>query len=168
MTIHQQHRNQYLNYYAVLALMAMALFTITLAAAELSGSQPRTYKFELRLASLKEVKGWESFRWKPVPGDVPGTVWISPEVSLTNADVAQAQPDWVNGKFSVALLLNEEGALKLARLTMAHIGGFLAIMIDDRFMSVQRIADEIINGQVRLDGITDEEAASIAEGIMVR
>lgn len=168
MTIHQHHRNQYLFYYSILALMAMALFTTTLAAAELSGSQPRTYTFELRLTSHEPVKGWESFRWKQVPGDVSGTIWISPEVILTKADVARAQPDWVNGKFSVALLLNEEGALKLARLTKAHIGGFLAIMIDGRFISVQRIADEIINGQVRVDGITDEEAASIAEGIMVR
>jgi len=128
----------------------------------LSGSQ---HKFELRLASLKKVKGWES-----IPDDIQGTIWIAPEATLTNADVAQAQPGRTNNdKVCVNLLLTEDGALKLARLTKSHIGGFVALMIDGRVMSVHQIMAEITGGRARLDGkFTEEEAKAIAEGIIVR
>ena len=46
-------------------------------------------KFECRLASYQKVEGWEiGF----VPGPPKTPVWISPEVALTNRDVARAYP----------------------------------------------------------------------------
>jgi preprotein translocase subunit SecD len=141
----------------------MVLLTTALAAAELLENQTRTLRFEMRLASYEKVEGWEN-----VPGPAPGKVniWISPETTLTNADVAQAWPDRMDDKFCVGLLLTEEGALKLARLSKAHIGEFVALIIDGRVMSVPKIMAEINGGRAVLSGkFTEEEAGSIAEGI---
>jgi len=162
MIVYRRHMTRY--YYVVLALTAMDLFSTTLAAAELSGGLHRTHKLELRRASLKKVQAWEG-----VHGPAQGTIWISPDAALTNADVAQAQPDRKNDKYSVAILLTEDGALKLARLTKAHIGKFMVIMLDSRVIAVPEITEEIINGQVKLDGnFTEEEADAIAASISVR
>jgi hypothetical protein len=164
MTIFQQHGNRYLCIYTVLALMA--LLTTTITAAELSGAQSWTHRFEVRLASHEPVKGWGSV---PYPTSAE-TIWISPEVTLTNTDVVLAElvrmPD---DKVSVNLLLTEDGSLKFARLTKAHISGFAAMIIDDRVMMVPKITEEIQNGRIRITGdFTEEEARSIAAGIAVR
>ena len=164
MTIRHQHGNLYLFFCAVLAFMV--LLTTALAAAELLENQPRTLRFEMRLASYEKVEGWENVP-APAPGKV--TIWISPEATLTNADVAQASPDRMDDKFCVGLMLTEEGALKLARLSKAHIGEFVALMIDGRVMSVPRIMAEIIGGRAVLPGnFTEEEAGAIAKGIMAQ
>lgn len=163
MTSRRQHGNKYLFFHVVLILMAMALATATLTTAELSGAQARTLTFEVRLASYEKMEGWER-----VPGPAPGkvTTWISPEATLTNADVAQAWTDRMGDKYFVWGLLTEEGALKLARLTKAHIGESVAVMTDGRVISMPRINAEIIDGRVRIEGnFTEEEARSIAEGI---
>lgn len=164
MSIKYQHVNRYPYFISVLVLF-MVFFITTLHAAESTRVQHRTYKFELRLASYEKVNGWDS-----IPGDVPGqTIWISPEATLTNADVAQAWPDQMDDKFCVGLLLTEEGALKLARLSKAHIGEFVALMIDGRVMSVPKIMAEIISGRSVLPGnFTEEEAGAIAKGITER
>jgi len=73
-------------------------------AAELSGNQPQTIRFELRLASLKKVGGW-----KIVPAPFPGIIWISPEGILTKADIAQAWPDRTADELCIGVLLTEDG-----------------------------------------------------------
>ena len=160
MTICQESIKQYLSFYTVVVLMA--LFTSSLTAAELSGKQPWAVRFEIHLASLDKMEGWVS-----VPSDGQGPIWVSPEATLTNADVAEAQSGRTDDdRFCVNLLLTEDGALKLARLTKSHIGAFLVVMIDGRAASVPRIAAEILNGRARVDGnFTEEEAGSIAKGI---
>jgi preprotein translocase subunit SecD len=110
------------------------------------------------------VGGWES-----VPGPGPGGhIWISPEVTLTNDDVAQARPGKMEMEVpSVHLQLTQDGAIKLARLSKAHIGEMVALMIDGRVMSAPQIMDEIIGGQAMMVGdFTSEEAKSIAECIV--
>ena len=163
MTSRKQHGNKYLFFHVVLTLMAMALATATLTTAELSGAQPRTVRFEVRLASHEKVEGWER-----IPGPAPGkvTIWISSEAYLTNADVAQAWTDRMGNKYFVWVLLTEEGALKLARLTKSHIGESVAVMTDGRVISLPRITAEIINGRVQIEGnFTEEDAGLVAEGI---
>jgi preprotein translocase subunit SecD len=143
-------------------------------AKELSGDQawkprygPGKHTFELRLASHEKVEGWERVLG-PEPRFAP--LWISPEVALTDADIARAWPDrTAEGKPCVGFLLTEDGALKLARLTKSHIGEFLAIMLDGRVDSVPKIMDEITGGRaIILGNFTEEEAGSIAQGIMMK
>jgi hypothetical protein len=164
MTIFQQYGKRYLCFYTVLALMA--LFTTTITAAELSGTQSWEHRFEVRLASHEPVKGWGSVSY-PTSAE---TIWISPEITLTNADVVLAElVRMAADKFSVNLMLTEDGSLKFARLTKAHVGGFAAVIIDDRVMMVPKIIAEINNGRINITGdFTEEEARSIAAGIAVR
>jgi len=101
----------------------------------------------------------------PITG---ATIWISPEATLTNAEVAQAWPERINDKLGVWLQLTEDGALKFARLTKAHIGGLTAMMMDGRIIVVTQIMAEI-TGRIRVEGtFTEEQARDFAEGITVR
>jgi len=75
----------------------------------------------------------------PGPGPSYTPVWISPEVALTNRDVARAWPDRApDGKLCVGAWLTEDGALKLERLTKSHVGELLALMLDGRVTTVPR------------------------------
>ena len=168
MTIRGQHGKHYLYFHpvAVFAVLAV-IFSTALTAAGLSGDQPGKHTFELRLASHEKVEGWERVLG-PEPQFTP--LWISPEVALSNRDVARAWTDWTTeGKPCVGIMLTEDGALKLARLTKSHIGEFLAIMVDGRVDSVPKIMDEITGGRAQIHGIfTEEEAGLLAKGIMMK
>ena len=118
-------------------------------AKELSGNQtektkfgPGKHTFELRLASYQKVEGWEI---GPRSRTANTPLWISPEVALTNRDVARAyRPDRTDlSKLCVGILLTEDGALKMARLTKSHIGKNLAVILDGRAVSVFPIVDGI-------------------------
>lgn len=132
----------------------------------LSEGKPRTFEFELRLASMEEVEGWERIAG-PAPEKIP--IWISPEATLTNADAAQASPQPTGDRYDVGIILTEEGALKLARLTKSHVGELVAVMLDGRVTSLPKIMAEITGGRAMLSGnFTEEEARSIAQGITAR
>ena len=121
MTIRGQHGKRHFYFHPVLVFTVLAvIFTTALTAAGLSGDQTGKHKFEVRLASHEKVEGWERV---PGPGPEKTPVWISPEVALTNRDVARAYPDRTpEGKPCVGVVLTEDGALKLARLTKSHVG----------------------------------------------
>ena len=96
--------------------------------------------------------------------------WISPEAVLTNHEVARAWPDrTADGRPCVGILLTEDGALKLARLTKSHISENLAVILDGRVDSVRKIMDAITDRRAQILGnFSEGEAGSIAEGIMMR
>jgi len=129
--------------------------------------EPGKHALELRLASYQKVEGWERVLG-PEPQFTP--LWVSPEVALSNRDVARAWPARsTEGKPSVGVLLTEDGALKLARLTKRHFGETLAVILDGRVDSVPTIKDEITGGQAMIHGnFTEEETGSIAKGIMMK
>jgi preprotein translocase subunit SecD len=132
----------------------------------LPSDQTGKIKLELRLASYEKVDGWKS-----VPGPVytKTDIWISPEVTLTNADLARAWPQPDGDRFSVGFLLTEEGALKLARLTKSHVGEFVAVMIDGRVVTAPGILAEITGGRAAIQGrLNEEEAKWIVKGIMMK
>jgi preprotein translocase subunit SecD len=167
MTIRGQHGKHHLYLHAALVFTIFAVvFTTALTVAGGSGDQPRKIKFELRLASYQKVEGWEiSF----VPGPPKTPVWISPEVALTNSDIARAWPQPDSSGFVVGIMLTEEGALKLAQLTKSHIGENVAIMVDGQVMSAPKIMAEITGGRALIHGIfTEAEAGALAKRIMVQ
>jgi preprotein translocase subunit SecD len=127
------------------------------------GDDVKPVAFEARLASFEDVEGWQG-----VAGPKPDqTIWISPEATLTNADVANAWPERMGGEVCIGLLLTEAGALKLAELTKAHVGEPMALMVDGRVTAVPRIAAPITGGRAILQGnFTEEEAQAIAAGIV--
>jgi preprotein translocase subunit SecD len=165
MTIHDQQGKRQLYFQSALVFMVLAvIFTTAFTAAGLSGDQTGKHTFEARLASYEKVEGW-----KRVPGPGPSNtpLWISPEVALTNADIALAYADRTpEGKPCMGILFTEEGALKQARLTKSHVGEFLAIILDGRVTMVPKIIDEITGGRAMITGnFTEEEVKSIADGL---
>lgn len=146
----------------LLAYCLPILSPATLSAAELPGGEAKAFAFEARLASINEVEGWES-----VPGPWPEkNIWIAPEATLTNVDVAESCYELRDWDHAIGLLLTEDGALKLARLTKAHIGEPVALMIDGKVMSAPRIMAPLLGGRASIHGnFTEEEARAIAEGI---
>jgi preprotein translocase subunit SecD len=165
MTIRGQHGKRHLHFHTVLVFTVLAvIFTTALTAAGLSGYQTGKHTFELRLASHEKVEGWEMV---PGPGPENVPIWISPEVALTNRDVASSYPSrTLENKPCVEVFLTEEGALKFARLTKSHIGEFLAIIFDGRVTWVPKIAAEITGGRAMIFGnFTEEEVGSIAKGL---
>ena len=119
------------------------------------------HKFELRLASHEKVEGWERV---PGPGPENTQVWISPEVALTNRDVARTWPARTpDGKPCVGVLFTEEGTLKMARLTKSHIGELLAVILDGRVTMAPMIREEISRETMINGNFTEEETGSIAK-----
>jgi preprotein translocase subunit SecD len=144
-------------------MVLAVIFTTALTVAGLSGDQTRKHALELRLASYQKVEGWER-----VPGPEPEKtpVWISPDVALTNRDVAFAYADrTTEGKPCVRVFFTQEGTLKMARLTKSHIGELLAIMLDGRVAMAPKIWQEISREAMINGNFTEEEARSIAKGI---
>ena len=128
--------------------------------------EPGKINFQLRLASYEKVEGWKIGL---IPGPPKTPVWISPQVALTNADIARAWPQADADGFVVGFMLTEEGSLKLARLTKSHVGEFVAIMLDGRVYSAPKIMDEITGGRAMINGnFTEKEAGLLAKGIMIK
>ena len=165
MTIRGQMRKHHPYFHTV--LIFAVIFTTALTAAGLSGDQTGKHTLELRLASYQKVEGWERILG-PEPQNAP--LWVSPEIAISNRDVARAWPARsTEGKPSVGVLLTEDGALKLARLTKRHFGETVAVILDGRVDSVPTIRDEITGGQAMIHGnFTEEETGSIAKGIMMK
>jgi len=163
MTICGQHGKHHLCFHAVLVFTALAvIFTTALTAAGISDDKPGKHTFELRLASYQKVEGWERVLG-PEPQNAP--LWVSPEIALSNRDVARAWPNRTSeNKPCVGIMLNEKGALKLARLTKSHVGEFLAIILDGRVTMAPKIAAEITGGQAIINGnFTEEQTERIAK-----
>jgi preprotein translocase subunit SecD len=162
MTIRGQHGKHHLYFHPV-AVFAVLAVIFTTALSGLSADQTVKHTFEVRLASHEKVEGWESV---PGPGPEKTTVWISPEVALTNGDVEIARPGRTPaGKPCVLVFFTEDGALKQARLTKSHVGEFLAIILDGRVAKVPRINAEVTGREAMLEGNTEEEVVSIAVGL---
>ena len=164
MTIRGQHGKRHLHFHPVLVFTILAvIFTPALTAAELSGDQTGKHTFELRLASHEKVEGWELV---PGPGPENDLIWISPEVGLTNGDVALAYPTRTReNKPCVGVVFTEEGSLKMARLTKSHIGEWLAVIFDGRVTWVPRIREGISEQAIMEGNFTEEEVESIAVGL---
>lgn len=68
---------------------------------------------------------------------------------LENAAVA---PPDATGRYSVSFILTEEGSQTFGDYTQAHIGDFLAIVLDKEVISIPRIESAITQGQGSITG----------------
>ena len=145
-------------------LLRVALQLVLMLAAALVAAQDETdqLRFEVRLLADEPTAGWSA---APDPFD-DRQVYLSPNVELSNADVAKAWYDPAGGEHRVGLLLTEEGAVKLAKLMKRHIGERLALIVDGRILSAPVIAAEITGGRALIQGnLTEKEARAVAEGL---
>jgi len=95
--------------------------------------------------------------------DSVGNYLPTGKIVLQGIDVVDAkpQPDMENGGTSVSLTLSNEGKKKFAEATARLVGKFIAIYMDDIFVSAPRVETAIPNGEARITlGGTDKSAQS--------
>jgi preprotein translocase subunit SecD len=135
------------------------VFALSLWAASLAQA---AVKFEVRRAESKPAEGLTE-------ANVEGTeekVYLHKEVELTNEDIVGARAVTDQSKANVVdVELTREGRQKLARLTKAHQGKPLAILVDGKVVAAPVVRDEV-SGDARISGnFSKEEAERIAKGI---
>ncbi len=116
---------------------------VTLLAGILNGQTA----VEIRAASSTSVSGW---RQMSSPAGAP--LWVAPTVQLTSADIARAEartdPD---AGPSIAILLTDEGARKMAALSATQADKPIALLLDDHVIWAPVVRGSI-GKEVRLTG----------------
>jgi len=143
-------------------LGAMAIAVAAAGCAGTAGPEPEV-RLELRAAESARARGLTEM----VVKGSDTRVWVSPDVILTNADVASATVrTGEDGAVRVELVLTEGGRRAFSRATMASIGKPVAILIDGEVVSAPIVRDRIDGGQAVVTGaFTREEAERIARGL---
>ena len=116
---------------------------VTLLAGVLNGQNP----VEIRAAASTAVSGWTQMS---APGGE--TIWVAPEARLTSADIARAEArnDPQAGP-SIAMVLTDEGARKMAALSAAQDHKPIALLLDGQVIWAP-IVKGAIGKEVRLTG----------------
>lgn len=116
---------------------------VTLLAGILNGQTP----VEIRAASASAVSGWQQMS---SPGGNP--LWVAPTVQLTSADIARAEARTdADAGPSVALLLTDEGARKMAELSATQDNKPIALLLDGKVIWAPVVRGSI-GKEVRLTG----------------
>jgi preprotein translocase subunit SecD len=134
--------------------MALSLWAATL--------DQSTVKFEVRRAEGKPAAGLTEAK----VGSTNEKVYLHQEIELSNEDIAAAKAiaDKSQGNV-IEVDLTRQGQEKMAKLTKAHLGKPLAIMIDGKVIAAP-VVHAVINSKAVISGnFSKEEAAQIAAGI---
>ena len=83
-----------------------------------AGILPAQAQFTIRAASDQPAEGWTRMEFNNK------TVWVSPTVSLSAADVLRAEPArGPDGRMAVGVFFTEAGKKKMHDLSIAQING---------------------------------------------
>ncbi len=171
-----------------LAFLAAALTAVLIAAtasliAKPAGSDPATaaeestaavaeapVTLEMRLAAGEPHEGWieAGFPRRGTNGGFPGIdepIFMAPEVALSHLDVERAWYEDMGEGPMVGLLMTEDGALKLARLSRRSIGERIAIVVNGKVVSAPFVAGEISERALIRGNFTEEEARALAAAL---
>jgi preprotein translocase subunit SecD len=95
-------------------------------------------RMSFRAASSDPVAGWQRMTLEDK------VVWVSPEVSLTSADVSRAQPiAQPDGKKAMAMELTDDGASKMRRLSAAQNDKLIAMVLGEQLIWAPRVRSEL-------------------------
>lgn len=116
---------------------------VTLLAGILNGQAP----VEIRAAATSAVSGWQQMT---APNG--SAIWVAPDVPLTSRDIARAEartdPD---AGPSVAIVLTDAGAQKMAALSAAQANKPIALLLDGNVIWAP-VVRGAIGKEVRLTG----------------
>ena len=116
---------------------------VTLLAGVLNGQNP----VEIRAAASTAVSGWQQ-----MSSPSGSALWVAPDVRLTSADIARAEarndPD---AGPSVAVVLTDEGARKMATLSAEQANKPIALLLDGKVIWAPVVKGSI-GKEVRLTG----------------
>ena len=92
-------------------------------------------QFTIRAASDESVPGWNPMQL----GNQ--TIWVSPAVSLTSADMLRATPGkGPDGLTSVGIVFNEAGTRKMKDLSVAQMNKRIAFVLDGTLLFAHECA----------------------------
>lgn len=92
-----------------------------------------------------------------------GDLWL--ELGEGDVESVGITPDPFTGTPLVSLAFAPEASEAFARITGAQVGKTMAIVLDGRLLSAPRINGRITGGRVSIEGVTMEEAETLAESI---
>ena len=144
------------------AILALCFLAIGCGGRKLeyqASGQPKA-KFELRAASTQPVEDWQAVT---LEGDKEEQLFLSPEVALSNSDVASTgvenstdgPPTW-----QVNVWLNDAGKLKLAKLSKELVEPAsegrrptkrVALLLDGKVVFAPSVRSEITNGRFQFE-----------------
>ncbi|MCP4656537.1 MAG: hypothetical protein GY856_14085 [bacterium] len=116
---------------------------------------------EIRLAAGEPHEGWIEARF---PG-IDEPIYMAPEVALSHLDVERTWYEDMGEGPMVGLLMTEDGALKLARLSRRSIGERIAIVVNGKIVSAPFVAGEISERALIRGNFTEEEARALAAAL---
>lgn len=162
-------------------MIRVSMFLVGLAV--LIGCSPTTVEYEssrapwlsleLRRCSTDSAEGWKSILFSPVGASTAETLYISPSVEISNADLKSTsiQQD-TTGTWVIVLRLHEsarsrfgEFSTKLAAETEHRER--LAVIVDGKTLIAPYVTAPMTDGVISVTGpFTEEEARYIAKGIV--
>jgi hypothetical protein len=114
---------------AVVGAVVMALFLVLLQAQA---------QFTIHAASDQPVAGWTRMQYNNQ------AVWVSPNASLTSADILRAQPSKTSdGGTAVGVLFNDTGAKKMTDLSHTQLNNLIAMVLDGKVIFAPKVRAEI-------------------------
>ena len=121
-------------------------------------------QFSVRAASDQQVTGWDRMDYDN------HAVWVSPEISLTSADILRAETTkGHDGRTAVSVIFTEAGARKMAQLSTAQLNKLIAMVLDGKVIFAPKVRAEIgaqalITGNAS-GGLPTELAQRIVESV---
>jgi preprotein translocase subunit SecD len=108
---------------------------------------------EIRAASSTAVAGWQS-----LTVDGGETVWVSPTVSLTSADIARTEARPLSGgQAGVGVVFTADGARKMQALSRAQTNQRIAMLLDGKVIWAP-VVRATIDTEAVMSGLTVDEA----------
>lgn len=112
----------------------------------------------LQIASESPVDGWTETR-----DEEDRTIYVSPEVILTEIDISDSASIHSETTHGVQLAFVGMGADRLGRISAANIGKRMAIFVDDKVVASPRIRTSVRDRAVITGDFTREQAQTLAK-----
>ena len=114
----------------------MSIWAAGLMMVYFAGALHAQATFSIRAASENAVAGWD----KMVSTDDGKSVWVSPVISVTPADIDSARPVINNdGNRIIVVTFSDAGAKKMHDLTTAQLQGLIALVLDGKLIWAPKV-----------------------------
>ena len=147
------------------ALLLVVFSGCVLSQQAATAAEPTPVKVEFRRAESKPADGLTE-------ATVVGSdkkVYLHKDVEITNKDIDEAKPGLsIDGEPEVVVRFTKQGAEKMAKMSEAHRGKLLAILVDGKVVCAPLVRD-VITRYAKISGsFTHEEVERIANGITAK
>lgn len=162
-------------------VIRISMFVVVVAV--LVGCSPTTVEYEssrapwlsleLRRCSTESAEGWKSILFSPVGASAPETLYISPSVEISNADLKSTsiQQD-ATGTWMIVLRLHESARSSFGEFSTKLVAETenrerIAVIVDGKTLVAPFVTAPMTDGVISITGpFTEEEARYIAKGIV--